>query len=191
MIDCFLLIIKRCSSVSFPATALCLVAQPCPTRCDATDCSPPGSVHRTLQARVLEWVAMPSSRGSSRLRDQTQVSCIAGRFFIIWATREARDAGVGNLSLLQGVFPTQKSNQGLLHCRQILYQLSYQGSPVAALDMSCVPQSKFFLYPSLFWTLLPMSGERRGPGWEVTQFTHTLPIPALHPGLPLPGPPSM
>ena len=42
-----------------------------------------------LQARLLEWVAMPSSRGSSQPRDQTQVSLIAGRFFTIWATREA------------------------------------------------------------------------------------------------------
>ena len=42
-----------------------------------------------LQARVLEWVGMPSSRGSSQLRDQTQVSRIAGSFFIIWAPRKA------------------------------------------------------------------------------------------------------
>ena len=42
-----------------------------------------------LQARILEWVAIQSSRGSSQTRDQTQVSCIAGRFFTIWATREA------------------------------------------------------------------------------------------------------
>ena len=42
-----------------------------------------------LQARILEWIAIPFSRGSSRSRDQTQVSCIAGRFIIIWATREA------------------------------------------------------------------------------------------------------
>ena len=40
-----------------------------------------------------------------------------------------KNTGVGSLSLLQGIFPTQKLNQGLLHCRQILYQLSYQGSP--------------------------------------------------------------
>ena len=40
-----------------------------------------------------------------------------------------QNAGVGSLSLLQGIFPTQGSNPGLLHCRQILYQLSYQGSP--------------------------------------------------------------
>ena len=40
-----------------------------------------------------------------------------------------KNAGVGSLSLLRGIFPTQESNWGLLHCRQILYQLSYQGSP--------------------------------------------------------------
>ena len=43
----------------------------------------------SLQARILEWVAMPSSRGSSQLRDRTQVSQIAGEFFPVWATREA------------------------------------------------------------------------------------------------------
>ena len=46
---------------------------------------------RVLQARILEWVATPSSRGSSQLRDQTHVSCvfgIAGRFFTVGATRE-------------------------------------------------------------------------------------------------------
>ena len=42
-----------------------------------------------LQARILEWVAVPSSRGSSQLRDQTQVSHTAGRFFTVWAAREA------------------------------------------------------------------------------------------------------
>ena len=52
--------------------------------CDAMDCSPPGSsVHGILQARILEWTAVPSSRGSSQLRDQTQVSHIADRFFTI------------------------------------------------------------------------------------------------------------
>ena len=45
-------------------------------------------VHGTLQARVLEWVAVPFSRGSSQPRDQTQVSCIAGGFFTSWATWE-------------------------------------------------------------------------------------------------------
>ena len=67
-----------------------LVAQSCPTLCNPMHYSPPGSsVHRILQASILEWVAMPFSWGSSRPRDQTWVSCIAGRFFTIWATREA------------------------------------------------------------------------------------------------------
>ena len=67
-----------------------LVAQWCPTLCDPMDCSPPGSsVHGILQARILEWVVISFSRGSSQPRDGTQVSCIAGRFFTIWATREA------------------------------------------------------------------------------------------------------
>ena len=53
------------------------------------DCSLPGSsVHGILQARILEWVAIPFSRGSSQPRDQTQVSCIVGRFFTIWVLRE-------------------------------------------------------------------------------------------------------
>ena len=63
------------------AVLLCLVTQLCPSLCDPMDCSPPGSsVHGILQARILEWVAMPSSRGSSQHRDRTQISCIAGRF---------------------------------------------------------------------------------------------------------------
>ena len=54
------------------------VVQSCPTLSDPMDCSLPGSsVHGIFQARVLEWVAMPSSRGSSRPRDQTHVSCSA------------------------------------------------------------------------------------------------------------------
>ena len=66
-----------------------LVAQSCPTLCDPRDCSLPGSsVHGILQARILEWVAIPFSRGPSQPRDWTQVSCIAGKFFTIWATGE-------------------------------------------------------------------------------------------------------
>ena len=57
---------------------------------DPVDCSPPGSsVHGMSQARILEWVAIPFSRGSSWPRDQTHFSWIAGRFFTVWATREA------------------------------------------------------------------------------------------------------
>ena len=58
------------------------VAQSCLTLCDPVDCSPPdSSIHGIFQARILEWVAISFSRGSSRPRDQTQVSRIAGRRF--------------------------------------------------------------------------------------------------------------
>ena len=57
-----------------------------PTLCNPTDCSPPGSsVHGILQARILEWVAISFSRGSSKNRDQTWISCIAFRIFTLWA----------------------------------------------------------------------------------------------------------
>ena len=66
------------------------VAQSCETLCDPVDCSPPGSsVLGILQARILQWVAISFSRGSSRPRDRTQVSRIAGRRFNLWATGEA------------------------------------------------------------------------------------------------------
>ena len=68
----------------------CIVVQSCPALCDPTDCSPPGfSLHGILQARILEWIASLSSRGSSQPRDWTWVSYIAGRRFTLWATREA------------------------------------------------------------------------------------------------------
>ena len=67
-----------------------LVAQLCLILCNTMDYSSPGSsVHGILQVRVLEWVAIPFSRGSSKPRYQTWVSCIAGRFFTDWATGEA------------------------------------------------------------------------------------------------------
>ena len=67
-----------------------LVAQLCLTLCNPMDCSPPGSsVHEIFQARILEWVAIYFSRGSSQPRDRTWVSCTAGRFFTDWAIREA------------------------------------------------------------------------------------------------------
>ena len=67
------------------------VTQSCLTLCNPMDCSLPGfSVHGILQARTLEWVAISFSRGSSQPRYRTQVSCIAGGFFTIWATRSPK-----------------------------------------------------------------------------------------------------
>ena len=82
------------------ATAAKLL-QSCPTLCDPTDGSPPGSpVPEILQARTLAWFAISFSKN-----------------------RE-----VSSISLLQCIFLTQESNRSLLHCRRILYQLSYQGN---------------------------------------------------------------
>ena len=68
---------------------LCLVAQLCPTLCDPIDCSPPGSsVHGISQARILEWVVIPSSKGSSQPRDRTHYYHTGRQILYHWATRE-------------------------------------------------------------------------------------------------------
>ena len=71
-----------------------MLTQSCPTLCNPMDCSPPGfSVHGILQARILEWVALPSSGGSSKPRDPTHVSSVsalAGGLFTTRATWEAQ-----------------------------------------------------------------------------------------------------
>ena len=96
------------------------VAQLCLTLCDASDYT----VHGILQARIMEWVAFSFSRGSSKLRAWTQVSCTAGGFFTYWAKGKPKNARMGSLYHLQRIFPTQESNWGLLNCWWILYQLS-------------------------------------------------------------------
>ena len=81
------LIITRSQKPSSCACVCVLVTQSCPTLCDPTTCSPPGfSVHGILQARILEWIVIPFSRGSSQPKDRTLVSCITGRFFTVRAT---------------------------------------------------------------------------------------------------------
>ena len=149
---------------------LCSVAQSCPTLCDPMDCSPPvSSVHKILQARILEWVAMPSSRGIFPPRDWTQVSCIVGNSLPSESPGKTKNTGVDSLSFIQGIFLTQESNQSLLHCRQILYLLSYQGSP---LDSRCsvnVFQMEILLNKKvqLFFILIPFLLE-----WN---FSHSFP----------------
>ena len=72
----------------------------CLTLWDPMDCSLPGSsVHEILQARILEWVAISFSRGSSQPRDQTRVSCIGGRRFNLWATREAHSLSSSHVQM--------------------------------------------------------------------------------------------
>ena len=76
------------------------------SNCDPMDYT----VHGILQVRILEWIAFPFSSGSSPPRDRTQVSHIAGEFFTSWATGKPNNTGVGSLSLLQQIFPTQELN---------------------------------------------------------------------------------
>ena len=84
-----------CVCVCVCACVPVLVAQWCPTLCDPMNSSPPClCIHRLLQARTLEWVAILFSRGFSQPRDRTWVSCIIGTFFINQATKEAQETKV-------------------------------------------------------------------------------------------------
>ena len=81
-------------SFAYPAGDIfvcCLVTKSYLTPCDLVDYSPPGSsIHGIIQARILEWVAISSSRGSSQLRDWTHVSCTGRQILYHWANKEAR-----------------------------------------------------------------------------------------------------
>ena len=96
------------------------ITQLCSTLCDPMDYT----VHGILQAKILEQVAFPFSRGSF----QPQYPDLLADSLPAEPQEESRYIGMGSVFLLQQIFLTQISNWGLLHCRQILYQLSYQGS---------------------------------------------------------------
>ena len=105
------------------------VIQSCPILCNPMDYI----VHGILQVRILEWAAFPFSRGlpnpGIKLRSPVlQVDSLPAE-----PQGKPKNTGVGSQSLLQGIFLTQESNWGLLHCRRILYQLSYQGTSVLLL----------------------------------------------------------
>ena len=123
--------------------------QSCPTLCDTINVSPPGSpVPGILQARTLEWVAISFSNAwkwKVKVKSLSHVRLLATpltatyqappsmgfarqKYWSGLSLPSLKNSGVGCYSLLQGIFPTQGSNLGLLHCRQILYHLSHQGS---------------------------------------------------------------
>ena len=101
------------------------VAQSCLTLCNPMDYT----VHGILQARILEWVAFPFSGDLSNPGIEPRSPTLQVDSLPAEPPGKPKNTGVGSLSVLQRIFPTQESNQGLLHCRRILYQLSYQGTP--------------------------------------------------------------
>ena len=100
------------------------VAQLCPTLWDPMDYT----IHGILQARILEWVAFPFSRGCSQPRDRPRFPTLQVDSLPTEPQGKLKNAGVGSLSLFQQIFLTEELNQGLLHCRWILSQQCYQGS---------------------------------------------------------------
>ena len=87
------------------------------------------TVHGILQARILEWVAFPFSRGSSSPGIEPRSPTLQVDSLPAEPQGKPKNTGVGSLSLLQRIFLTQGSNPGLPHCRWILYQLSHKRSP--------------------------------------------------------------
>ena len=100
------------------------VAQLCPTLCNPRHYT----VHGILQARILVWVAFPFSRGSSQPRAKSRSPAMQVESLPAEPPGKPRNTRLGSLSLLQQIFPTQKSNWGVPHCRWIVYQLNYEGS---------------------------------------------------------------
>ena len=101
------------------------VAQLCPTLCNPMD----HTVHGILQARILEWVAFPFPGDLPNPGIEPRSPTLQAGSLPAEPLGKPKNTGVGTLSLLQGIFLTQGLNWGLLHCRRILYQLSYEGSP--------------------------------------------------------------
>ena len=122
------------------------------------------SVHGILQARILEWVAMPSSRGIFPTQG-SNTSLPHYRWILYHLNYQGNPRiQVGSLTFLQWIFPTQESNQGLLHCRWILYQLRHQEGPAARAPSLIVERGGYswqYLGFSLrWWCLLLSTGSR-------------------------------
>ena len=101
-----------------------------------------------LQARILKWVAFPFSRGYPNPGIEPRSPALQVVSSLAEPQGKPKNTEVGRLFHLQQIFPTQESNQGLLHCRWILNQMSYQGSPDFGIDhlvTSCVELSLVLL----------------------------------------------
>ena len=118
-----------------------LVAQSCLTPCNPVDCSPPGpSVHGDSPGKNTGVDCHALLQGIFLPRDRTQVLPVQAEILPTEPPGKPKNTAMGSLSLLQGIFQTQESNRGLLHCRRVLYQLSYRGSPSpGGMPQNCVP----------------------------------------------------
>ena len=87
-----------------------------------------------LQARILEWIAIPFSGGSSQPRNRTRSPVLQADSLPAELPGKPKNTEAGSLSLLEQVFQTQESNRSLLHCRQILYQLRHQGREISIIS---------------------------------------------------------
>ena len=142
-----------------------LLTQSYPTLCDPMDCSPPGSsVQGILQARILEWVAISFSRGSSQPRDWTQVSCIAGRLYRL------RQPGVIGLliskncfwyNFYQRVVISYKFSEGQVFCLPIsmicVCAFATQSCLTLCKPMDCSPKGSCLIFPHLNVSMLETS----------------------------------
>ena len=170
---------KRPSSHSCSVTELELslkvkVTQSCPTLCDPIDYT----LHGILQARILEWVAFPFSRRSSQPRIEPRSPALQVVFSPAEPQGKLKNTGVGSLSLLQGIFLTQDSNRSLLHCRQILYQLSCEGSPEFGLECQYPSGCKARAFTTYSpHTLLPRF-PGRGRMWDLNTLPTFIPCEA-------------
>ena len=106
-----------------------LITQPCPILCSPMDCSPPGSRGDSSgKTTGVGCHVLLQASSSSRITCRSP-GLQADSLKPFEPPGKTKNTEVGSLSLLQGIFPTQELNQGLLHCRRILHQLSYQGTP--------------------------------------------------------------
>ena len=124
------------------------------------------------------WVAFPFSRGSSQPRDWTQVSRMQVDSLPAEPQVKHKNTGVGSLSLLQQIFLTQGLNQGLLHCRWNLYQLSYEGS---SSESRLVMSDS--LWPHELYGPWNSPGQNTGVG-SLSLLQGIFPTQGLNPGLP-------
>ena len=124
-------------------------------------CIPPDyTVHGILLARILEWGAFLFSRDLPNPGIKPRSPAWQAASSPAEWPGKPKNTGVGSLSLLQQIFPTQELNWGLLHCRQILYQLSYQGSPTCLSDSGNIHH---FSHSEMWWasSYLPVSHPTR------------------------------